>query len=938
MSFASLVLLLPITVAGATVVDRLSDRSVVVQSDDFGQRALVRRPDATNTVPSPGRMSQVAGNWSALGPFGGDIADVASSPVDPALVLAGLVPSSGAAGTLFRSTDGGNTWTTVSALDGHNVYDIEFTSTGDVWIGTNDGPWRSTNGGITWTASNLGIGINDETFAVAIDPSNEQTVYVGIADAFGNQPNNVMRTTNNGATWTNITPPTPAQSCRGIAVHPTDSNRVYAVFGGAFGGGSIWVTTNGAASWVNRSVGVPDVPVQDISHDGSRILVTGGQNFGSQFFGLYESFNEGATWTALHDATWPNAIGMNAVTFDAADPNNVYVASAGSGLLKSTDGGSTWTIGAAGTKSLSTNSVRFAPGSSTQMYVGASSVAVLQSSDGGNHFVNTSFGIGALNVVSVAASPLDATEMAIAFQGLNDGGVFTSVDQGTTWSLEPLPGTRYNTVAFSPSGVLYAISDGPTTIGAEGLYRRNANGSWTSLGPNQGPQFESELFPIQFSQTNPNLIYTAGSDFGVAGNEPTIWRTTNAGAAWTKVYEGIAAFEDVTDVEIIADGTDQTVLASFTDSSADQTGGVLRSTDGGSTWATSTTGLNLGTQGTSLAVSPTDPLTLYLSDNQSGPGNGGVFRSINGGQSWTNLGLGAGVLAVETDAFDPNRLYILQFFQPVVRMSEDAGTTFVPFANGLEQVGNVRSLSRSDQGIPALLLGSTTGSYRNQLATSPAPAPPLPEDGLGIACAADSECTNTAVCLDSVCYVPKNRYLSALAHPANAGLAIALRVSLVTGGSAVLGWVGEPNPNGVSRVVPTPFYTDWNAAAAVIQIADCEVAPDSIYAIQAIAEGQDIGNEAAYSAALTLPTASWGDTNGPRVAGLWTPPEGVGNFDDIFALVFAFQNTPEAPPQSWADIDGEVPNGVVNNADVLFAIVGGLQGNPYPFAAPQSCP
>ncbi len=689
---------------------------------------------------------------------------------------------------------------------------------------------------------------------------------------------------------------------------------------------------------MNRSAGVPGVPVQDIIHDGSRILVTGGQNFGSQFLGLYESFNEGATWTALHDASWPNTIGMNAVQFDPANPNNVYVASAGSGIIKSADGGSTWTIGVAGTASLSTNSVRFAPGSSTQMYVGASSVAVLQSSDGGNHFVNTSVGIGALNVMSVAANPLDSTEMAIAFQGLNDGGVFTSVNQGASWSLEPVPGTRYNTVAFSPTGVLYAISDGPTTIGAEGVYRRNAGGTWTSLGPDQGNQFESELFPIQFSQTNPNLILTAGSDFGVAGAEPTIWRSTNAGAAWTKVYEGVVANEDVQDLAIIADGTDQTVLASFTDFSATQSGGLLRSTNGGSTWTPSGSGLNSNAQGMSIAASPTDPFTFYFADNQNAPGGGGLFRSVNGGQSWTDLGFGSRIQAVETDATDPNRIYIMQFFQPVVSMSDDGGVTFTPLVDGLAQVGNVRSLSRADQGTPALLLGSTTGSYRNQLAAGPAPAAPLPEDGLGIACVDDSECTNTAVCLDSICYVPKNRYLSARANPANAGLATAMRVSLVTGGSVVLGWVGAPNLDDVSRVVAAPFFTDWSVTAADIQIADCEVAPDSTYVIQAIADGQDIGNEAAYSTPLALPTASWGDTTGPRVAGAWTPPDGVGNFGDVLALVLAFQGTPDAPQRSWADLDGETPNSVINSADILFAVLGGFQGNPYPFSDPQNCP
>lgn len=701
---------------GGTFIVPQQSAEVVVHSDAQGARAVSQR-DAGADVPMGGGIAGVVdADWAALGPFGGDIDDVNVSPVDANIVLAGLAPATGSGGTLYRSTDGGFNWNTVAALANQSVYDIEFASDGTAYIGTLNSVWKSTDGGASWTQLSLGIGLNDQVFEVTIDPADESVVWIGIADALGSQPVNVMRSDDAGATWDDMTPPLgAAQSCRGIAFKPGDSDSIYAAFGGAFGGGQVWVTTNGGANWINRSAGLPNNPMNDIVHDGTRVLVTGGQNFGSQFVGLYESTNDGMTWNALHDGTWPNNLGMNDVEFDPADPQIMFVASAGVGLIHSDDGGSTWTLGAGGADSLSLLSVRFAPGSSSHIVVGGSSVAVLQSDDGGESFSNTSTGIGALNVVSIAANPLNCNELAIAFQGLNDGGVYTSLDGGATWFLEPVPGTRYNTVGFNFEGVLYAISDGPTSIAPEALYRRESDGTWTSLGPDQGNLFESELFALAFSPNDPLLIMTGGSDFGVAGAEPTVWRTVDGGDEWEKTYEGPIPNEDVTDIEILPDGTDLTMIASFTDFGVDQTGGVLRSDDGGQSWSDSSTGLPAVAQCAALSPIVGDAQSYYLANNDFGVGNGGVYRTSNGGQSWSNTGLIEPVGSVAADPVDPGTVFIMQNSAPIVRVSTDGGATFDPFDAGLGSPGFGRALAIVGGVRPMLLLASSTGGFSTPL-------------------------------------------------------------------------------------------------------------------------------------------------------------------------------------------------------------------------------
>jgi photosystem II stability/assembly factor-like uncharacterized protein len=158
-------------------------------------------------------------------------------------------------------------------------------------------------------------------------------------------------------------------------------------------------------------------------------------------------------------------------------------------------------------------------------------------------------------------------EIAVAFQGQNNGGALSSTDAGTTWLLESAPPTRYSAVGFAPDGTLYAISAGPSSVAQEGLYRRENNGSWTPLGPDQGPLYESDLNTMRFSLNNPNLILLGGEDFGVAGFEGTIWRSTDAGGSWTKVYE-VGDFHRITEIEIIEDGTDQNMVAVWNSESA----------------------------------------------------------------------------------------------------------------------------------------------------------------------------------------------------------------------------------------------------------------------------------------------------------------------------------------------------------------------------------
>src|SRR5438034_2427301 len=694
--------------------------------DEKGNRASGKKPGTAVGTKYHGERPIGGGAWSSLGPPGGDVFDVAASTVDANIVLAGLAPGGSFGGTLYRSSDGGNTWSEVPALNGTSVFDIEFAPAPDgiTYLGTQDSVRKSTDGGLSWATLNLGIGGNDQVFDVAIDPSDPSILWAGIGDALSAQPVNVMRSTDGGATWADRTPPHAPMSGRGVAVDPNDSNTVIAVFGGDFGGGEVWVTTDGGDSWNDRSAGLPGNPLNAVVYDGTRLLVGGGLLFGSQFVGLYESPDLGVTWTPLHDGTWPVLV-VEDIAVDPNDAARIFVAIDGGGVNRTTDGGATWQIGIGGSQALAGRSIRFRPGNPQELFLGTSSLAVFHSTNGGDTFVQSSEGISELDLFSIDANPLEPAELAVAFQGANNGGVLSSTDGGAAWHLESAPPTRYSAVGFSPDGTLYAISSGPSTVAHEGLYRRENNGSWTPRGPDQGPLYESDLNTMRFSLNNPNLILLGGSDFGVAGFEAAIWRSTDAGGSWTKVFESTAGTtERVTDLEIVEDGTDQNMVAGWNSESGDNIGGALRSTDNGATWFDSSSGLPAFFRGPRLCASPSDPQTLFISAWLSFQ-SGGLFRTTDSGATWASTGWTGNQIvgAVACHPVDDQTLFVTQLSGgDAVLRSQDGGATFAPFSNGLENVVAPRELAFA--GDSRLLLASAKGSYATGLATpTPTPTP-----------------------------------------------------------------------------------------------------------------------------------------------------------------------------------------------------------------------
>ena len=136
-----------------TISDPTLSRYADLTSKEIGHRACHPCRCIRGTLVQFGPLAVEIG--PRLDRRAGMYSDAAASTTDPNIVLAGLAPGGSFGGTLYRSSDGGNTWSEVPALDGTSVFDIEFAADGTVYLGTQDSVRKSTDGGISWATLNL---------------------------------------------------------------------------------------------------------------------------------------------------------------------------------------------------------------------------------------------------------------------------------------------------------------------------------------------------------------------------------------------------------------------------------------------------------------------------------------------------------------------------------------------------------------------------------------------------------------------------------------------------------------------------------------------------------------------------------------------------------------------------------------------------------------
>lgn len=320
------------------------------------------------------------------------------------LLLAVLSIQSASAATQFWATNG-----PVNSV----VWSLEIDPNNPnlIYAGTNQGVYKSTDGGNTWTATSLS-GVNSPNpVYIALDPSNTSTLYATLEGGF-------YKSTDGGVTFTQSDGPAPGFNTV-MAVDPTNSNIVY---GGLIGGWSISKSTDGGATWTPL-FGCCSFVTSSLLIDPNdpQTVYLGGGGFSP---GLFKTTDGGATWT--NGSTGLTGVSIRSIAIDPNNPNTLYAAVNGTngGVFKSTDGGLTWSAINNGLTPTDAYPVVIDPTDSNKLYTGTFGGGVFESSDGGASWSAFNNGMDAshLRVYSFAIDPTNSNKL---YAGTVFGGVYT---------------------------------------------------------------------------------------------------------------------------------------------------------------------------------------------------------------------------------------------------------------------------------------------------------------------------------------------------------------------------------------------------------------------------------------------------------------------------------------------------------------------------------
>ncbi len=224
---------------------------------------------------------------------------------------------------------------------------------------------------------------------------------------------------------------------------------------------------------------------------------------------------------------------------------------------------------------------------------------------------------------------------------------------------------------------------------------RSANGNWTSLGPSSSPGGYEGIGRINCVGFRPgdNNTYYAGSPSG------GLWKTTDNGASWTVLTDDNAVL-GVSDIVVLAGATSATDTIYIATGDRDggsmwslgsgnfndnNSVGVLKSVDGGTTW--STTGLSYNASDQKMIYRllghPSNHQILYASTSD------GVYKTTDGGTTWTQVSNYL-VRDMEFKPGDPTVMYGGNAIGYIF-LSTDGGATWSTVVN--EQSNNGRRVN-----------------------------------------------------------------------------------------------------------------------------------------------------------------------------------------------------------------------------------------------------
>ncbi|MCB0714422.1 MAG: T9SS type A sorting domain-containing protein [Chitinophagaceae bacterium] len=406
-----------------------------------------------------------------------------------------------------------------------------------------------------------------------------------------------------------------------IEVDPNNSNTVWA---GSAGGG-IWKSTNGASSWSGVQtdfpvLGVPSIVVNplkssvvyagtgevyrtDTSNTGFNVWKTRG-TYG---VGILKTTDGGATWTQVLSKTSNQLFGIQMLKFDPIDTSIIY-ACATDGLYRTTNSGATWN------KILNkiyVSDVCINPSNTNQIVVGVGNLTntdrgiyrTTNGSSGSPSWTKISSGLPTNNVGYIRLDNVGSNRLYASIGRSSGNELYLSTDFGSNWYAKNSSShTSYqywfaHTLAINPSNTNQVI------FGGVNFYRYTSSNTTTGGSSSSlSSSVHADFHDIEYDPNNSNTVYVA-CDGGV-------YKSTNGGSSWSVRNTGLRATQfyasfgvDPTNANRLIGGLQDNGVVSYN----------------GSSWSK-----EFGGDGGACAVAPNGSTVLACNDARA------VQRSTNG--------------------------------------------------------------------------------------------------------------------------------------------------------------------------------------------------------------------------------------------------------------------------------------------------------------------